>query len=245
MGIEQLTELEIATSLFDMLIILGSILMGTKILFKYFSHKEISLVTTGLTWFFFSIGWWGGAISFISVILYDKPLDLFFYLILVNTFNPLALICWVYSFCLLVYPRLKHLLVPIYILISIISEIFLFVFLIITPEIVGRLSKTYYLNPGIYQLTFQVFAMSSVLITGILLAIKSLKSEKPIIRLRGKLLLAGFVSLSLSLVLEAIINVTLIEFIFIRILLLSGLLEFYTGFFLPKKITNRLRIKTP
>ncbi len=55
MGIEQLTELDILHGIFTSLFVLISLIVGLRILFKYFEHKRKELITVGIAWI--GIGW--------------------------------------------------------------------------------------------------------------------------------------------------------------------------------------------
>ena len=98
MGFENLTEIEIIVGIFDSVFVIISIIIGIKLILKYFSHKQVSLITIGLAWIFFSITWCGGALSFFLYIMFDTVLDHTLFLIIANAFSPIALICWIISF---------------------------------------------------------------------------------------------------------------------------------------------------
>ncbi len=64
-GFEGLTDIEIVVGIFDSLIVIISLIIGLKLISKYFSNKEIALVTVGFAMIFFSLGFTGGMVSFI------------------------------------------------------------------------------------------------------------------------------------------------------------------------------------
>ena len=75
---------------------------------------------------------------------------------------------------------------------------------------------------------------------GVLIAINSIKSDTPEIKLRGKFLLAAFISWSFGAIADATIPLTVITLPIIRIILITSAIEFYIGFVLPDWIKKRL-----
>ena len=131
MKIQDLNQLELLHGTFTLIFIVISILIGIRILLKYFTYEQKEFITVGLAWIFLSSGWWGSGFSFLSILLVQQTLDQFSYLFLGNVFIPVAIICWIYSFTSLAYEHLKKKLLVIYILICIIFEIYLIISLII------------------------------------------------------------------------------------------------------------------
>jgi len=168
LGIGDLTELEILYRTFTLIFVLISLIVGLKILSKYFSFKQKELITVGFSWIFLTSPWWGVAVSFILYITFDYVIEQATFLILANTFVPVALILWIYSFCNLAYKNLKKYFVSIYLIICVSYEIFLTFFIFTNPDIIGTFEQTFYLQPSLYTMIFQAFSILTALITGIL-----------------------------------------------------------------------------
>lgn len=235
MGIEDLTQLEILYRTFTLIFVVISLILGIKILSKFFIHKRKELITVGFSWIFLTSPWWGVAVSFLLYILFDYIIENIIFLILANVFVPVALICWIYSFCQLVYPQLKKNLMSIYLVICIPYEIFLIFFIFTHPDIVGTFERTFYLQPNIYTLIFQAFAILTALITGILFTKQSLRSDDKKVRWKGKFLSIAFISFTVSALLDAIIPANPIVLVLMRLILISSAIEYYFGFFLPDR----------
>ncbi|MHA1467605.1 MAG: hypothetical protein ACTSP6_05940, partial [Promethearchaeota archaeon] len=62
----------------------------------------------------------------------------------------------------------------------------------------------------------------------------------PEIKLRGKFLMAAFISWTFGAIADAIIPLTVITLPIIRIILITSAIEFYIGFVLPDWIKKRL-----
>jgi hypothetical protein len=81
-----------------------------------------------------------------------------------------------------------------------------------------------------------------LLVTGTLFARRSLRSDNEEVKLKGKLLLAAFLSFSIGAILDSMIGGILgdndpllpIMVVIVRIILISSAIEFYGGFILPK-----------
>jgi len=139
MGIEELSELDILHGLFTTIFVVISLLVGLRILLKYFEHRRTELVAVGIAWMGISTPWIGNSLSFLLYVLAGYKLELFPYLFMENVFIPLAIICWMYAFSTLVYPRLVKKITVVFAIICLIYEVFLIVALILNPEIIGTL----------------------------------------------------------------------------------------------------------
>ncbi|MFX0072691.1 MAG: hypothetical protein ACFFAO_16525, partial [Candidatus Hermodarchaeota archaeon] len=122
----------------------------------------------------------------------------------------------------------------------ILYEIILFFLIFNAPDLVGSFYGIYYFRPKLIPLIFYGFAVITVFITGLLLTNESFKSNDQKHRWKGKFLLLAFISLTVSLTCEGLVEITTINYIFIKILHISSAFEYYLGFFLPDKISNLL-----
>ncbi len=239
MGIADLNELEIISGSFSLTFVIISLIIGVTLILKYRSLKNRTLLTVGLTWIFICSSWWSRSISFLTIIFFDFALDAVLYLFLLNAFIPIAVICWIYSFfSLFEYESKKRILIA-YLVICIVYEVFLITFLFINTAVIGSV-QFYTASGGPLSMTFQIFAIFSFLITGILFARKSLESNDPKIQLKGKLLLVAFISFTISALYESIMPLTPLTLALIRILLISSAIEYYFGFFMPNLLVHIL-----
>ncbi len=242
MGIEELSELDILHGIFTTIFVVISLLVGIRILLKYFEHKRMELVGVGIAWMGIATPWMGNSLAFLLYVLVDYELELFPYLFMENVFIPLAIVCWIYAFSTLVYPRSVRKMTVIFGIICVIYEIYLIIALIINPEIIGtwseegRFDASHNMIPDI----FKVFGIFTVLITGIIFARNSMRSEDPSIQWKGRFFLIAIISFAVGAFLDAILTFTPLELVIVRLLLISSAIEYYLGFFLPDPIANRL-----
>ncbi len=242
MGLEDLTQTDVLYGSLSLILVLVSTIVGLRIISKYFTYKEKTLFTVGLAWVFITSAWWVSAFQFILIALFDYKFTPYLYLLIENAFTPFAIIFWMYSFCTLMSLKSKKIIMSIYVGICVLFEVVLLIFLGIDTELVGT-----GIEEGIFtsQLTdlfiaFQIFAILSIVITGIIFSRKSLRSDKPDIKWKGVFLLIAFLSIAIGAALEALFLLGPLELILVRALLISGSFEFYFGFFLPKHLSKML-----
>ena len=238
MKIQDLNQLEILHGTFTLIFIVISILLGIRIFLKYFTYKQKQLITVGLTWIFLSSGWWGSGFSFLSILLIQQPLDQFTYLLIGNVFIPIAIICWIYSFTSLAYPNLKKKLLITYSVICTIFEIYLIISLLIDPNSIGIITGTFYSQPSLIPMVFLLFAIITTIVTGILFSRNSIRSDKLEVHRKGIILLIAFISFTVGAFMDAVITLTPVTLIIVRLILISSAIEYYFGFLLPERLAK-------
>ncbi|TXT66269.1 MAG: conserved membrane protein of unknown function [Promethearchaeota archaeon] len=222
------------------IIIIVSVIIGIRILYTYYKYKDKINITVGLTYFFLLSPYWGGAISFIGVLIANYALDIPVYLFLSSAFLPIALVSWIYSVATLIYKKYKKMMVIIYIAISIIFEILLIVFLLTDYTIIGEKTTEINIISNDFLLIFQIITIVSMEATGIHFSIISIKSADPKVNLKGKFLLAAWLLILVSVLLDAVLTTDALLMLVIRILLVSGVVFYYLGFFLPEAVSERI-----
>jgi len=240
MTLEGLTQLDFLNGIFSLLFILVAIVIGIKLISVYFKYQKIEMVTVGLTWIFLSSAWWGIVILFLGYVLFDYRIGTVPYLIIGNIFVPVALVCWIYSFSSMTYPEYKKKIVLIYSIISIVYEIFLIILLIIDYRLIGYFETEFYLVSEIYPTIYQLFAVVTAIVTGIIFTKKALESEDEEIRWKGRFLLTAFITFTIAAFAEAIILLTPLLLVIMRIILIFSTFAYYLGFFLPKFVSKWL-----
>ncbi|MBY8981826.1 MAG: hypothetical protein KGD57_02690 [Candidatus Lokiarchaeota archaeon] len=243
MGFEDLSEAHQINGIFTLIFISISIIVGLRILLKYISLKRKELFTIGLAWIFLTSAWWGGIASFFSIILFDKPLDAFPFLLLSNMFTPVALICWIYSLLHIFYEEKEKIVSILFLIIYSIYDILILSLLFIDPSLVGEIVSDINSRPTLFPQIFMLSAIITALFTGLLFSIKSIAVDDPEVKLKGKILFIAFISFSFAAVLDAIISDITLILILIRLILISSAIEYNLGFFLPKFLSNKLNKK--
>ncbi|TXT55025.1 MAG: conserved membrane protein of unknown function [Promethearchaeota archaeon] len=246
MGLEDLETLEIIHGTFTLTFVLISILIGIRILLKYFKLKRKEIITVGLSWLFLSSAWWGSSFSFLSILLLDIPFNEFIYFSLGNLFIPIAVISWIYSINKMLYNGEKNWLVMVFLAISLIYEIILIIFLFqepLYPTYIGTIVESFYYKPGLITMAYQLFAILVTIFTGVLFSLKSIKSEEDLVKWKGRFLLLAFLAFSVGAIFDALIELNEVTIIIIRLILILSSIGYYLGFFLPDKLAHILGVK--
>ena len=238
--ITELSELELLHGSITLIFILISFAIGFIFLFKYYSTNRIEYITLGLSWIFLSSAWWGSSFSFLSILFINKPLDDFTYILLGNVFLPVAVVCWIYSISHLLYTNKEKVIVFVFLIICVPYDISIIILLLINPSLVGKKIAIFNYTPSPYAMAFQIFAGLVALITGIIFSIKSLKMENKKIKIHAKLLLIAFLSFNIAALLDSILPLSEIPLVIIRVILISSAIEYYFGWFLPKRLEKLL-----
>jgi hypothetical protein len=242
-GFEELTYYEIVHGLFALIFVIISLIIGLKILLKGFSLNRKEFITVGLTWILLASPWWSVSLSFIFIIFFSYAIEPLLYMILANIFVPIALICWIYSFCTFTYPSLKRKLLLIYLIIGTVYELVFFVFLSIDPQLIATQVSVFYSRRTPFTASIHVIGIITALITGILFAKESFKSEDLKIKWKGKFLLLAFISFSFGAFIEAVFPRNPLVLVIVRLILILSSIEYYLGFFLPERLANLLITK--
>ncbi len=239
MALSDLTEFEFLTGFFALIFVLISLIIGLMIFSKYFSTKQKTFITVGLTWIFLSTAYLSRSIDFILVIFFNTYLDEFIFLLLMNIFIPLVIICWSYSFSSLVFPHLRKKIVFIFTIVGAVYEILLIIFLLTNPRLVGFV-EGFYAEFAPFTISLQLLAIIVFLIGGIFIIRNSFRSDDQKIRWKGKFLMIAFISFTCATVYDSAAPLTPVLFTIMRLVLISSSIEFYLGFFLPDSIAKRL-----
>ena len=235
---------QILQGIFGLLWVLIAIIVGVRILMKAIELKRNDLIGVGLAYVLVSSAWWGVVAQFIYFAIFPEPLPDSVYLLIANVFIPAALIAWMYAFAETILPFKKKLILAISLIFAIIWEVVLLV-LIFTGNLglVGEISQNNPLDSS-HGDVMRYFIIGAIIIfvgTGCYFSYKSMTLEQPEIKWKGRFLFIAWISFAVGAVLDAIIpSQTEITLIVTRIVLISSSIEYYLGFFLPKKLKKYL-----
>jgi hypothetical protein len=236
----QLELVEVLQGSFNLVFVVISLIVGIKIILKYFKYKNFHLILAGLVWIGISTPWMPGALTFLSIILFNTLLSTEIRFMIGNAFIPIIIVMWLKICDDLVFKDKKNLVTIIALIFSIIFEIVFFIFLFTDTALIGTYYGTFRVRWSIF---IQIFLMSVIvagLISGILFAKESLNSENPEIRLKGKFILLAWIAFSSASFFDVINPINPISIIIVRIVLSFSALAFYLGWFLPSPVKNMI-----
>ncbi|MHA1150371.1 MAG: hypothetical protein ACTSR8_19300 [Promethearchaeota archaeon] len=243
MVLSDLSPEEILSGSMGLLFVIASFIIGIRLILKYIPskqlHKQRALITAGLTWIFVGSGWWPRSISIITITFSDFTITGNLYRIIANLFLPLSVVCWAFTMSELLYIDYKKIVNLSAIIFAIVWELFLFTQIIIDPDLIGRVECFYY-QPGITSIVFISIALCFLFSTGFHFSIMSMRMGDKKIIWKGRFLMLAFISFSVAAIIEGVAEITPLELVFVRILLIISAFEYYLGFFLPPKLAKFL-----
>jgi len=236
-----LTPFETLTGSLSLTIVIISSIIGLKIVSKYFKLKQRQLLLVGLTWILLCEIWWSSAFSFLVALFTGEALSEEVYFSLGNFLVPVALLIWLTAFTDFMYQKKKKIILSITGITGVLYYIVFFYFIFVDVSVIGVMFNAVDAEYRSFALIYLISVLFTFLTTGLMFAIKSLKSDNPEIKLKGKFLFLAVVSFTIGAALdglkpflfEEILNAVLI---INRIILVTSALEFYTGFMLPRWI---------
>jgi len=232
----ELEFVEMLQVIFSTIFIIISIIVGLLLISKYFKYKERNLLLVGITWIGITTPWLSGTISFPMMIIFGVSLSIEARFIIGIAIVPIVIIIWLIVFTELVYKKKQKLIVITYAIVCICFEIVFFVFLFTDTSLIGTYTGPFKVEwTPFIKITTLLFIITA-LVTGLLFGLRSMRSDNPEIKLKGKILLCAFLSFVAGGVLDSIFPITPIAVVFTRLLLISSAIEFYFGFFLPEPI---------
>ncbi|MFX1444054.1 MAG: hypothetical protein ACFFHV_11610 [Promethearchaeota archaeon] len=229
--------IEILQGSFSLAYVIISVIIGVKIILKYFEHKTTQLLLVGTTWIGLSTPWWPDSINLILVLTTNSVLSAEANFIIGTSTMPFFLLVWLKAFTNLVYTEKQKIILIIFFIIGIIFEIIFFYFLFTQPNLIGTFKTPFQVVYGLYIEVLLVIFLLVVLITGILFGKQSLRSDNPEVKLKGKFLIIAFILFTIGAFLDSIVPEL---FILARIVLDISALLFYFGFMLPDWLKERL-----
>ncbi len=235
-----LDMLEVFQGSFSLIFAIISIFVGLRILSKYFEYKRRELILVGISWIGIASPWIPDSINFIMILGFSSILTEEAYLIIGNVFMPLIIICWLIVITDFLYKARQKLILILCLIWTVIFETIFFTLLFIDSSLVGTFLGPFHVEFGDFITFTLLFTIVILLISGLLFARESLKSEDKEIKLKGKFLIVAFLSFTIGAILDSSISLIPITVVITRLILISSSIEFYIGFILPKWVKRFL-----
>lgn len=239
----RLELIEMLQGSFSLIFVIISIIVAIKIILRYFEYKSITFLEVGVAWAGMSVPWLPDSINFILFLTSNPFLSVEAYLIIGNSFLLIFVILWLVAFINLLHlEKSKNIILAIAIALSIVFEIFFFVLLSISNDLIGISYGPFHYSFSFFIVVYMFSMILIVLVTGLKFGATSLKSGDPEIVLKGKILIIAFITFTLGAILDAILSSMLIPItvVLTRIILISSSILFYLGFVLPTWVKKLL-----
>ena len=241
-----LTEVETLNGIFSLSIIIIYTILGLIIISRYFKYKNKLFLYVGIFWIGMGEPWYGSALSFLYTLITGNALPLQFYILAANIFVPINLFLWIVATTQLMnlYITKKKVIQIIYAVFAIIIEALLIYFIIFAPNTLGELSGLVDIQYIGWLRYYLLSVLLTLLITGILIARNSSKSDQRDIRFKGYLICLGFVLFVLGSIFDTALPLNPISLPIVRIIVIMGGLVFFLGFLMPEKLKQHLLKKS-
>lgn len=220
-----------------------AIIIGLKIAGKYFKFGDKNYLYIGLGFFGLAEPWLPSGVSFLWNIIFNRGLTLEIYVIIGNILIPPCIVLWIVGISNLMDIERKELIRNIYIIIGIVFEVVFFMLLSEFPSLIGDFSNVTTAIDIEYRsfiLGYLLLCIATIFISAFVFARRSLKSMKPTITLRGKLILIAVSIWMLGAFMDTAIPLSLYTLPITRIMLVSASIFAYLGFIMPSIIKEKL-----
>ena len=231
---------EYLTGSFSIVITVIFLIVGVIICLKYFKVKNRIFVLVGLSWIGLSFPWLATSILFVTIVLLNTPLNEGIFIFLVVGVVPFGQLCWVMAITNFISVRktTKNLLIIVAFILAITIDLFFIYILYTDVSFIGTI-KGLEISYTLFSQIYSIIMVAIFEIIGFVFVKESLKSDKPEIRLKGKLLFLAFLSFIIGTTTE-IINLPLIIIVIGRVILIFSAFAYYCGFMLPRWIKELL-----
>ncbi len=235
--------IDILNGTFGLVAIAVSVYFAINIGSRYFKLKRIEFLLMGLVAIFLTEPWWPHSVAFIYALATgsDKGLIPEVYFIIGNIFIPAGIFFWLWIFSELIYKDKQKQLLLFGLVYAVIFEIAFFTMLLIDPILIGELRGPIHVKYNYGLIALLLSGVMIVSITSIIFCQQSLKSSTPDIRIRGKFILIGILTLLSGAIVEGFLSEIFAFLILSRsLIILSGLL-FYIAFIKPEWVRKRVK----
>ena len=217
----------------SLIFVIICIIVGFLIIIKYQKFKDKNFLYVGIGWIGLSEAWWSSSSSFIVALFNGTGLGDQAYLFIGNFFLPIFILLWLLAMEDLINLGKKHIIPIVFSICSAIYEIFFLYFLITDFTFLGKMQGPVDVNFSLLVIIYLFIALMIFFGTGIIFALKSLRTDDPRIKLKGKFLIIAFISFLLGTAFDIIATNPIT-----RAVLVLSTIFFYIGYILPPAIEN-------
>ncbi len=180
-----LSDLEFMNGMLTSIMVFVFIIVGIRIILRYFKAKERIYLFVGLTWILMIEAWYSMTLSFLIILLTNGDAIIITWFVLISfSFYPITILLWLTAFTDLAWKEKQKIVLLIYAIIGAIYEILFYYFLFSDPAVLGTSFGTIDVTVGLLISGYVLLLIFMFLITGLIFARLSIKSSNPEIKLR-------------------------------------------------------------
>ena len=240
MALADLTQLEILQGSASLIYAVTGTIIGLIIASKYIAYEKKELLGVGISLALLTAPWYGGGISFLTMIFFGTILDDSLYFFINYGLLAFALISWMYGISILLFPKWVKKNVIISLVICIPYEIILIILLVINPSMVGNKEGKFSSDAALLPTAFIIFGLLVSLITMAMFIRVCLRSESLKIKWKGRFLLIAVIFLVIGSFMDATVSMTPAILIIVKMILMIRLVFSYLGWLLPERVASWL-----
>ena len=147
----------------SLIFVIISAIIGISIISKYPKYKSRLYLLIGITWLGIATPWIPDSMSLLTNIFFQKSLPINMYLIIGNTFLPIALICWIIAITDMLGKKEQMLAVTLTIIFGVAFELIFFILFYINYPNLTLLGDWNPLRP--FSIDYGIFLTISLSIT--------------------------------------------------------------------------------
>ena len=219
----------------SVIFVIINLFVGLTILLKYFKLGNKNFIYVGTTWIGISCPYIAAAVSFLIALVNESGLPIEWYFLIAIVITPMFIVLWNLAMTNLLYKKHQKLIISISIVISVSLLGFFIYGLIFDISLIGQKEGVSDTDWSTFVTIYFFILLLYILITGLAIAWKSLKSEDSVIRIKGGLLAAAFIVLVFGGVIDALLDNP-----FTRVIMIISAMFFYFGWIMPERLKNYL-----
>ena len=226
--------IEIVNGVLSLVFVIISIILGLKIIKKYFQNKNSNVLCAGIVWLIVCEPWFAISISFLFYLFTSKVLPLEIFFLIGFPLLPLGIFLWLIIFTNFLYVQYRKQILIGFALSAIVIELIFLIFLFTDVSLLGIPVGAIDIMYAPFMLFFLGYLLSIILLTGTRFAYESYKSDNPELRLKGKLFFIAFYFYIFGSIVPIFSMDSIVLLTIAKIILIISAVAFYGGFMLPK-----------
>ena len=241
--------IEIIQGSLSLVYIIITLILSGIFISKYFKLVMREFLFIGLALIGMAGPWFPEALGFLTIVLTGGGMSDQFYIntviiiyLIFTAYLPIAIMSWLTAITKLLNVKSRKLILIVLLIIFIAFEITFFTLAAIDLELIGTFIDPFNSMESLFIAIFYISIMIILLLSGFTFSIKSIKSRIPKVRLKGKILLIGFIMFVIGGSLPYLIY-NLVALIVTRVIVLMSAILIYLGFLLPNSLLKLLKLK--
>lgn len=231
----KLLPLDYANGIICIIMTSIGIFLGFLMIKKYIKSRDNSVLFMGLCLICITSFFWGAIGTFISILITGKALSIQVYFILTSFLTHVAGLLWLIVFTNTVCKDKQKLILSIMTIYLVLHRILFLYFLLVDPSNIGYPSETpLQMRPNMIWNLVNAITIIITLITASIFFIQSIKFKEPEIRFKALFFLLALISYCVGVIISLVFSLNIYTLFLIAILFLSGFLEIYIAFTMPK-----------